>query len=751
MNKLLIVVFLLFGFICRAEKNPNKLVWPREIKADKNVITLYQPQLESLKNNVLEGRLALSVKPADGDVIFGALWFNALLLTDMDNRTADLVKLEIPMVKFPDVDDESKLEKLKQLVINDMESLDFQMSLDMILADLENEEDLELLSEQLNNNPPEIYFRSEPAVLVIVDGDPNLKEIENSKMEYVQNTPFLIIKQNNKYYLKGGENWYTSTEIVTDNWEVSKNIPKDVEKVASKMIDTEKEPEVEGNDAIPEVIVSTVPAELISSNGKLEYESIKGTSLLFVKNSENDIIMDINSQQHFVLLNGRWFSSKTLEDGDWKFIEPADLPEDFSKIPDDESIATVRASVPGTPEAQEAKYEQQMPQTAVVDRKTATATVEYDGSPKFEKVKDSDVEYAINTASTVLRISNKYYCVDDGIWFESTKATGPWIVSDTRPAEVDEIPPSAPVYNVKYVYIYDSTPDVVYVGYTPGYCNSYWYNGCVFYGTGYYYRPWYGHYYYPRPWTFGFGVHYNPYTGWGFSVGFSYGWFHMNYYGGHGYWGPAGYRHGYRHGYHHGYHHGYRDGYLNGYASGYANGRYNSRNIYNRRDRGIQSTRDVRNSNMPNRRNNSITSKPSTRPNNVYTDRDGNILRRDNNGNWNQENKKPSTRPDSPNKSARPDNNAVTRPSQPTQRPSTRPTQPTQQRPSTRPSQTTQKPSARPSQSTQRPSSARPQLEREYNNRNKGNTRYNNFQNNRSTVTPRTRQMPTQSGGRTRR
>lgn len=739
MKYLLLICLSLFGLQIWANSNSEALVWPREIDVEGNVITLYQPQLESLDKNVLDGRMALSINPKDGDIIFGALWFNATLLTDMDNRTADLVKLEIPMIKFPDLEDASQLEQLKELIISDLEDMDIQMSLDRIIADLEDVENLELLNDKLNNNPPKIYYRSEPAVLVIVDGEPILKKVEKSNLEYVQNTPFIILKQKSDYYLKGGEYWYKSATVVSNDWKFVQSIPEEVEKVAAQMVEEQEEkPEMDGNDAVPVVIVSSVPAELISSDGKLEYESIKGTSLLFVKNSENDIIMDINSQHHFVLLNGRWFSSKTLDDGDWTFTEPGDLPEDFAKIPEDASIGTVRASVPGTPEAEEAKYEQQMPQTAVVDRKTATVTVEYDGNPQFEKIKNSDVEYAINTASTILRIGGTYYCVDDGIWFESAKATGPWAVCDNRPAEVDEIPPSAPVYNVKYVYIYDSTPDVVYVGYTPGYCHSYWYNGCIFYGTGYHYRPWYGRYYYPRPWTFGFGVHYNPYTGWGFSAGFSYGWFHMRYYGGYGYWGPAGYRNGYRHGYRHGYHHGYRNGYLAGYRAGYANGRYNSQNVYKRRDRGIKSTRDVRNTSLPNRRDN-VSSRPSSRPNNVYTDRDGNILRRDNNGNWQQQNKRPSTRPDLPNKSARPGNNTSTRPS-------TRPTQPSQ-RPSTRPTQPAQRPSTRPTQPVQRPSARPNNLERDFNNRNRGNTRYNNFQNNRPAATPRSRPTPARSGG----
>ena len=36
------------------------------------------------------------------------------------------------------------------------------------------------------------------------------------------------------------------------------------------------------------------------------------------------------------------------------------------------------------------------------------------------------------------------------------------------------IPPSSPVYYVTYVRIYGSTPDVVYIGYTPGYLGSYY-------------------------------------------------------------------------------------------------------------------------------------------------------------------------------------------------------------------------------------------------------------------------------------
>jgi len=67
----------------------------------------------------------------------------------------------------------------------------------------------------------------------------------------------------------------------------------------------------------------------------------------------------------------------------------------------------------------------------------------------------------------------------------------------------------------------------------------------VVYGTGWIYYPWVGPiYYYPRPYTWGFCVHYGPYTGWTFRFGAASGFYHYGMswgyygYGPHpGYWG----------------------------------------------------------------------------------------------------------------------------------------------------------------------------------------------------------------------
>ncbi len=679
---LFILLVLYSPFIFSQDEDNPTLTWPRDIITGEDTVTVYQPQLESFENNIIEGRMAISMQTKSDGLVFGAAMFKATVNTDLDERLVELQRMEITQTSFPDVDEDKAAKFVRELELA-IEGSTELMSLDRILASMELIEKKNDLSTQFKNDPPEIYYRDAPAVLILIDGDPILKDTDDANIQYVINTPYFIVKdtKKNQHYIKGGDYWYTSKEI-SGEWQNTENVPNSIEKMADEVIemDSVMSDSLIATMEAPSIIVVTQPSELILIDGVPDYKTIEGTTLLYVDNTESDIVMDINSQQHFVLLSGRWYASKTLQDGDWKFTEPNNLPNDFSKIPADSDIGNVRTSVPGTEEANAAVLEQTIPQTATVDR-TTTVEVSFDGNPEFKKIDGSEVSYAENSDKTVLLIKNKYYCVDDGIWFESDQATGPYVVSVNRPAEVDDIPPESPVYNVKYVYIYDSTPEVVYVGYTPGYTCSYVYGGVVVYGTGWWYHPWYRTVYYPRPATWGFRVHYNPWTGWGFSFGMSWGWFGVGFHRGPGWWGPRGYRYGYRHGFHRGYHHGFRHGYHHGmragYRAGYRAGRASaSGNVYRNRATGVRSTGMNRTNqanmarnraggtNQGNLSNNRATTgnraaagnrattgnqagagnragsgtrtQPSTKQNNVYAGRDGNVYRRDNSGNVQQ-------------------------------------------------------------------------------------------------------------------
>jgi hypothetical protein len=421
----------------------------------------------------------------------------------------------------------------------------------------------------------------------------------------------------------------------------------------------------------------------------------------------------------------------------------------------------VRTSVPGTEESRDALLEQSIPQTAEVSRADTKIEVNFDGQPKFKRVPDTEVSYAENSDKQVMKIGQKFYAVDNGIWFVSDYPEGPYAVSDKRPEEVDDLPADSPVYNTKYVYVYDSTPTTVFVGYTPGYTHAYVYNGVVVYGTGYNYPYWYGSVYYPRPVTYGFNVHYNPYSGWGFSVGISsggwIGWGYHPYY--RPYWGPCGYRYGYRGGYGHGYHSGYHQGYNRGMANGYANGyRAGQNNAYRNQRTGVSNT-------TLQSRGNVDRSRVSKSKNDLYSDRKGNVYQKDKGGNW-QEKSNSRDRAGSNTKQRDASNKATNRPStsdrtktrtNPSKQPSTidkasTPSRTPSARPTTGPVNTNSRPSTG---STQNRANNNANLNRAAQNRQRGNQNYQRSNTQRSNMQRSSpsmnRSAPARGGGGRRR
>ncbi len=627
--------------------------WPKTINFDNGKIALYQPQPEALNGNKLSSVMAISVTTNGKDPVFGAVWSNATLDIDRDHRTATIEEFTITSVKFPDVKDSSKINELKKLLQEQILKSGITVSMDRITASLADQQPNS--STSLSNKPPKIIYETTPTLLVLIDGDPKEQTDKNLGLQRVVNTPFvMVVGADKKYYLYVSDKWFGATAATATDWSYTQNPPKDVAAITQKIADADKnagDTTKAASDVLPEIVVSTVPAELIQSNGKADMKAITGTSLLYVSNTEDNIFMNITDQHYYVLLSGRWYKSVSLTSNEWTYVPGDKLPADFAKIPEGSPKDIVLANVPGTEAAREAVTDAQMPQTAKVDRKTATTTVVYDGKPQFKKIAGTDLEYAVNTSSTVLKDGKDYYVVDNGVWFTSTSAEGPWKVATERPADVDKIPADNPTYNVKYVYVYDVTPDYVWMGYTPGYMGCYVYGGVVVYGTGFYYAPWYGTVYYPRPVTWGFSMHYNPWTGWSMGIGVNVGCFHFGFgynfsygYGFAGGWfGPPVFFPPYHYPYSHFY--GpvrpvvvapHNNIVINNYN--HINVNHVNRNVYNQRTGVTTNPRNlsgVTRVNPPADRVNNLGG-ATRRENNMQVGRDGNLYQRGENGQWQQ-------------------------------------------------------------------------------------------------------------------
>src|SRR5262249_55453654 len=203
---------------------------------------------------------------------------------------------------------------------------------------------------------------------------------------------------------------------------------------------------------------------IIVTTGPPRYVAIAGTSLSYVANSDAAVFRDNTSGMIYFLVSGRWFRTPGF-DGPWTFATNS-LPPDFARIPAASPRGFVLVSVPGTPQAQEALIEAQIPKQATLNRATATLTVVYSGTPQFVVIPGTPLSYAANTSFNVIQTGEGYYSCYQGAWFVATAATGPWTLAPSVPAVIYTIPPTSPIYPCTYVKSYTATPTTATYGYT---------------------------------------------------------------------------------------------------------------------------------------------------------------------------------------------------------------------------------------------------------------------------------------------
>jgi hypothetical protein len=500
--------------------------WPREITGENGGKALvYQPQVIGWEEfAVLRMRVAAAVTAAGAEEpALGAIEIVGETDTDLESRLVGLSNLRVEKANFPSLD-EAQIVKLQAAFDRLLPTEGLTISVDRVVANLERGK-IELDRGVLNTEPPPIFISNEPAILLLFDGEPAMSSIEDTELEYAVNTnwEYFYDKKSSQFFLLVEDAWlqapgrggpWTPADKLPRTF---KKLPKDdpnfanarEHRKAKKMLPAE----------VPRVFEAEVPSELILIRGEPALQRIEDTGLLWVANTESDLFLSMEEERYYYLVSGRWFRADSL-DGAWTFATDK-LPEDFAKIPADHPRGYVRASVPGTPDADEAVLLAQIPQKAKVERDQVTATVEYAGEPEFKPIEGSSLEYAVNTSSDVIKIGDLYFLCYQAVWFSGSTPEGPWTVTAEVPDEIYAMPPSSPVYNTTYVKVYEETPTYVTYGYTSGYWGMYWGWGCLMYGTGWYYDPYfypYGHYpyypiYYGYPYSYGVSAWYNPHTG----------------------------------------------------------------------------------------------------------------------------------------------------------------------------------------------------------------------------------------------
>lgn len=495
--------------------------WPRQFESSSGTFVVYEPQPEDLQGDELTGRAAFSIeRPGAAAPVFGVLWLTERVQIDRDSSTVRARDLDVTKVRLPQITpDEAR--RYEHLVEAEALRWDLSGSVEQLRAGLAAAEKERANVEDLDHAPPRIRFLQQRTLLVVYDGDPALEPIDNSNLEYVANTPYAIVfdPDAHTYYLTGANLWYAARDPLGP-WDVVERVPAEVRRVVPP--DTSAADVVAGEP--PRVLTATEPTEIIVTDGPPRWAPLVGGELLYVANTESDVLRDVNTQEIYLLLSGRWYAAPG-EQGPWTWVRPDRLPATFRQIPPDSPKGNVLASVAGTDAADDAVADAEIPQTTAVRRDARDFAVRYDGTPQFDAIPGTSDQYAVNTDAEVIEADGRFYACDQGVWYIADDPNGPWSVSETRPLDIDAIPPSCPVYDTRYVFIYSATPDVVYEGYLPGYFGCFPAYGVVVYGTGYHYRPWRSRrHFYPRPWTWGFHARYNPWLArWSFGTTFGAG------------------------------------------------------------------------------------------------------------------------------------------------------------------------------------------------------------------------------------
>jgi hypothetical protein len=532
--------------------------WPRVVATAGATISIYQPQLERWTDNTIDAYSAVSVKVQGSKATdYGVIWFKARTEVDKVNRVVTLEDFQLTRQNFPTLANNGSV---YAGVFRGEMPWTKSMPLDQLESGLATTGIAEQQQKvQVQNHPPVIDLSTSPAVLALIQGQPVLGP-EEHHLQKVINTRALIIFDSSKhvYYLALMDGWMESS-TVAGPWVQAKHEPtRDLNKMKQAAVENNQN-QVLGNPQqsleqayndfnAPAVYVSTVPAELILTQGEPEFVPILGTELLYVSNTGDDIFLDSANQQYYLLVAGRWFTSPSMQNGPWTYASAASLPADFAKIPPYSPKASVLVSIPGTAQAKEALIANQIPQTASISRSATKPTITYYGTPEFQPIEGTALTYAVNSATPIIFVfGSGFYACQGGAWFVSQAQTGPWVVATSVPPAIYTIPPSSPIYYATYVQVYGYTPSVVYVGYTPGYYGTVVSSdGVVVYGTGYSYTPYVSQtVYVAAPMTYGVGAAFTWSTVGGWALGFGMGmaigaacspwWGPVGYYG----WGMA--------------------------------------------------------------------------------------------------------------------------------------------------------------------------------------------------------------------
>ena len=196
------------------------------MQSNSEKIEIYQPQVDKWEGGKLEGRAAVVVSErAGGQPVYGMIWLAARATLDQDKHLVTLYDIDVTKASFPSAgtQESSYVAKVTQALTQ----WNITIALDRLLADLAiTQTEEKARGEALSTTPPNIYVRQNPAVLILIDGQPQFQRVQDTNLMRVINSPAVLVLETDtgNYFLQGEGYWMTASSL-QGRWSKATNPP----------------------------------------------------------------------------------------------------------------------------------------------------------------------------------------------------------------------------------------------------------------------------------------------------------------------------------------------------------------------------------------------------------------------------------------------------------------------------------------------------------------------------------------------
>ena len=168
---------------------------------------------------------------------------------------------------------------------------------------------------------PRVYVSMVPAVLIVIDGQPQFTNIPSTQLRYVSNTTSNVFfdRDTTQWYVLVGGSWYSAANLNGPWTFASTRLPSDFKKIPANgprggvlafVPGTSQEFYAATEAQVPHVTTAdpaTTKLNVVYKSGAPSFAPIAGTSLKYALNTSTAVI-EVDPAQYFALSEGVWFT-----------------------------------------------------------------------------------------------------------------------------------------------------------------------------------------------------------------------------------------------------------------------------------------------------------------------------------------------------------------------------------------------------------------------------------------------------------